>query len=266
LGRRLTQILTNYKNIKEKYMSSPIVSQVTLGKNIVGLEPNARRPVDWLRMVARVFTAYRANPLEKSIVAYIDGFDLTLISEDLSTSTAVIGITHGQAFVDDQFIGFTDDPFESNESKIKFNTGVMIEGEIYSVVLCYTWVDILPSRKPSFDIVKQTDIDPEHMLELGTMVKDNSGSLTLVDDKIPWVTLPPKLKTEIFTGDGTTCTFTIDDVFDNAIVFINGSRQRPGIAPDGKYIIQPGAAFGTTDIVFNIAPATNDEIIVDYIS
>ncbi len=159
-----------------------VATGVMRGNNVVGLQPDDRTPTDWLRMVARVFAAYRLTPLEQSIVAYVDGFHLTIESE--AFPTAVIGITDGQSFVDDQFIGFHDgiDP----ESKVIVDINQMLVNEIYSIVLCYTWVNMMPPSIPSFDVVLQVDVDPEHMLELGTLVRNPDNSLTLTDDKRPW--------------------------------------------------------------------------------
>ncbi len=161
-----------------------VATGVLRGDNLVGLQPDDRTPSDWLRMVARVFAAYRLTPLEQSIVAYIDGFHLTLENE--AFPEAIIGITDGQAFVDDQFIGFNNTSDIQPESKVVVDISRMLYDEIYSVVLCYTWVNIMPPQTPSFDVVLQVDVDPEHMLELGTLVRNTDDSLTLIDSKRPW--------------------------------------------------------------------------------
>ncbi len=169
---------------------------VSPGNNLTGLSPDDRQPNDWLRMVARVFAAYRMTPLEQSIVAYIDGFKLSIEKPSSTVDPiAVIGITDGQAFVDDQFIGFTDGPLDP-ESTITLDvsglqTGnpdrdIIDPGTAYAVVLCYTWVNIMPPQRPNFDIVQQDKIDPEHMLELGQIYINAAGEITLVDDKRPW--------------------------------------------------------------------------------
>ncbi len=156
------------------------------GSYVVGLQPDDRMPNDWLRMVARVFTAYRATPLESSIVAYIDGLHLTKMSHVVDKYT--VGISNGQCFIDDQFIGYRDDSGDSRpDSSITIDTDLMNVGVLYSIVLCYTWINIMPPTSPHYDVVESSNIDPEHMLELGTIIKDAAGNITLTDDKEPWL-------------------------------------------------------------------------------
>ena len=82
------------------------------GEWVVGLNPDDRMPNDWLRMVARVFAAFRKAPLESSIVVYIDGLNISI--DSYVNDKASIKITPGQAFVDDQFIGFTENSYLNN--------------------------------------------------------------------------------------------------------------------------------------------------------
>jgi len=170
-------------------MSINIITGLNLGENVVGLQPDSRMPHDWLRMVARVFTAYSSKTLTKSISAYIDGFHLILLSPPDVSGSATIGVTDGSAFVDDQFIGFLDtidDTVVDAESKIEFNVNYMMTNEEYYIVLCYTWVNIMPPMKPSFDIVDSMAFDSEHQLKLGTVTWDGTN-LIIVDDKRPWI-------------------------------------------------------------------------------
>jgi len=162
---------------------------VDRGHFVLGLQPDDRMPNDWLRMVARVFAAYRLTPLEKSIVAYIDGYHLNLEGQVLDK--ADISISPGTAFVDDQFVGFME------ESTMEIDKDIMVPNEVYAIVLCYTWINIMPPQKPTFDIIVRTQIDPEHMLELGTAVKDDAGNLTITDNKRPWFWQ----MIELFIGD-----------------------------------------------------------------
>ncbi len=155
---------------------------VNPGRNVVGLQPDDRAPSDYLRMVARVFAAYRLTPLEKSVVAYIDGFHLSI--ESFVEPEAIIGITDGQGFCDDQFIGYCDGT--SPESTLTVDVHQMTVNVIYSIVLCYTWVNVMPPRKPNFDLVEQINIDEEHHLELGQLIWDGTN-LELIDDKRMWM-------------------------------------------------------------------------------
>ncbi len=236
-----------------------IVTNIQKGPNVVGLQPDDRQPHDWLRMVARVFTAYRKTPLEKSIVAYIDGFDLTL--KDETTNGAIIGITGGQCFVDDQFIGFLDngDP-DTPEAELTINKIEILTDEIYYIVLCYTWVNITPPFAPNFDIVPQDDYDDEHMLILGKLRKNPSGFLELIDDKLPWIdevlqefVIYPRQYDYVVPADGDftlSCTYHTDYLD----VSINGIGL---FADDTEFITD---MVNQTITIFNLKQG--DEVIV----
>jgi len=148
------------------------------GKYVLGLQPDDRMPNDYLRMVARVFAAYREVPLEKSVVAYIDGYNLSQAT--LVGDLASVGITQGTAFVDDQFVGFVE------SSTIEFDTVWLIPETIYHLVLFYQWINMMPPQTPTFDIVLDGRVDDEHMLILGQVIKHTDGSIEIIDDKISW--------------------------------------------------------------------------------
>jgi len=148
------------------------------GDWVVGLQPDDRMPGDWLRMVARVFAAYRSKPLEESIVVYIDGLNLTLNSH--VNNVADVGITAGQAFVDDQFIGFICN------STFQFDTSWLIPDVVYEIVLQYRFINQFPNPEPHFMIVQHDNVNSQEMLILGHAVKDAQGVLTVTDDKVPW--------------------------------------------------------------------------------
>ncbi len=154
------------------------MATVNRGDFVLGLQPDDRMPNDYLRMVARVFAAYREVPLEMSIVAYIDGYHLTL--DSVVNNIVTIGITHGTAFVDDQFVGFTE------SSELVINGDELVVDVEYSIVLYYQWINIMPPQEPTYNIVRTDRIDPEHMLELGKLYKRSDGSYDLIDSKIPW--------------------------------------------------------------------------------
>lgn len=124
---------------------------------VVGLQPDDRLPNDYLRMVARVFAAYREEPLRQSVVAYIDGFGITSLE---TADQFVFRIQPGACFIDDQFIGVTDE-MEIREDKIKFAVD-----NTYSLVMHYEWINITPPTVPTIQFVQTSGIDQEHMLEL----------------------------------------------------------------------------------------------------
>jgi microcystin-dependent protein len=148
------------------------------GDWVVGLQPDDRMPGDWLRMVARVFAAYRSKPLEQSIVVYIDGLNLTLNSH--VNNVADVGISAGQAFVDDQFIGFICN------STFQFDTSWLMPDVVYEIVLQYRFINQFPNPEPHFLIVQHDNVNSEEMLILGHAVKDANGNLVITDDKVPW--------------------------------------------------------------------------------
>ncbi len=231
---------------------SNVLTGMQRGDNLVGLQPDDRTPTDWLRMVARVFTAYRKTPLESSIVAYIDGFKLTPARQ--TAANAIIEISPGQSFVDDQFIGFTE------KTTLTIDAGAMLAGTYY-IVLCYTWVNSMPPQTPTFDIISTVDYnaDPsnlEHMLILGTLDTD-AADVVIIDDKIPWIeerlgdymTLP-KQYFFIAPNNGVntfTCIYNIDYVS----VSVNGIElfYNEFTATDGQNIT-------VTDL------ETDDEVII----
>ncbi len=162
---------------------------------LLGLQPDDRKPNDWLRMVSRVFAAHRAEPLKRSIVSYIDGLMLSLHQNQPGNYNSEIRITGGQAFVDDQFIGFV----KKNEndvdlySSIGFNKRDILPGIDYCIVLHYQWIEQYPPEEPLFRIVDSTKISDEHDLCLGILRcvdHDNDPAteciLELIDCKKPW--------------------------------------------------------------------------------
>ncbi len=149
----------------------------TRGEWVVGMNPDDRMPNDWLRMVARVFTAYRENPLKESIVAYIDGLNVTLDSH--INQNAIFNITPGQSFVDDQFIGFLED------SKYEVDTSWLRENFEYCLVLEYQWINQMPAQQPRFNLVQKINVHPQQMLCLATITIIN-GEIFILDDKKPW--------------------------------------------------------------------------------
>lgn len=163
-------------------------SMSTLGKYIVGLQPDDRMPHDWLRMVARVFAAYREVPLEQSIVAYIDGLELSLKS--FVDPMVTIAVSPGQAFVDDQFIGF------EQESDLRFNINYLQQDleKRYWVVLQYRWINMSPPREPHLYLIYNDFDNPsdpangynsQEMLILGYVVR-RQNDIDIIDEKKPW--------------------------------------------------------------------------------
>jgi len=165
----------------------------TRGKYVLGLQPYDRMPNDWLRMVARVFAAYRKVPLEESIVAYIDGLNLALVAGGgPGSSFARVSITPGQAFVDDQFVGFKE------ISYIEFKTNWLNVDEKYCISLFYEWINQTPPQEPHFKLVARTVAEnSQQHLCLGYAIKRADGSIEIIDKKVPWY----KEMVNAMTGD-----------------------------------------------------------------
>ena len=75
----------------------------------LGLLPTDRDPSAWLRMVARTMAAYKNVSVDKSIVAYISGFWILNTDDLIEGDKIKFLIQKGTCFIDDQFIGFTND-------------------------------------------------------------------------------------------------------------------------------------------------------------
>lgn len=163
------------------------------GKFVLGLQPFDRMPNDWLRMVARVFAAYRKLPLEESIVAYIDGLNLELISGgNPGDHTATVKITPGQAFIDDQFVGFKENSY------LTFSMDWMNIGQEYCITLSYRFINQTPPPEPHFSLKdKSLVMYSQEDLCLGYAIKQADGSIVIVDAKIPWY----KEMVETMVGD-----------------------------------------------------------------
>jgi hypothetical protein len=156
------------------------MANVVRGDYIVGLQPDTRMPHDWLRMVSRVFAAYRQAPLEKSVVAHIDGLWVSILSEN--NARVKILIEPGQCFVDDQFLGFLEN------STMVIRKDRLPEDEFLCIALNYQWVNQMPPQEPKFLVTPLSTVEnAEQYLCLGLIKKNSSdGSITLIDKKKHW--------------------------------------------------------------------------------
>lgn len=131
--------------------------------DVVGLQPDDRLPNDYLRMVARIFAAYRESPLEKAVVAYIDGFQIHA-EDNTIDQTYDFTINGGSCFIDDQFVGFLDNML------IKEPYASFAAGRDYSIVVYYEWINITPPMRPVIKFITYDgpeSIDDQTMLEIG---------------------------------------------------------------------------------------------------
>jgi len=206
------------------------------GQWYVGLNPDERMPNDWLRMVARVFTAYRGQPLQESIVSYIDGLNISLGTR--RPSSVDINITLGQAFVDDQFIGFTEPSvFEAPLAQVE----IAVFGTKFFVVLKYKFINQYPVQEPTFDLVLESEINSEEMLVLGYIYCEDDGAggcdLVIVDEKKPW------WREWVDAAVGNT------EVDPESLLPYIIAIKGPG---DGEYPEDPDDSIGTMDIGWSV--------------
>ncbi len=104
-----------------------------------GLNPNDRKPNDYLRMVARTFSSFRGTPATDTVVSYISGFDIHLNETnivqqvdwlDTTKTYNLFTIKAGACIIDDQLIDIYEDSvfyFEQTEFVANTKYGIVIE-------------------------------------------------------------------------------------------------------------------------------------------
>jgi len=139
----------------------------------LGLLPTDRDPSAWLRMVARVFAAYKEVDITKSIAAYISGFwILNKDSIDDGLNWKFV-IQKGTCFIDDQFIGFTDDII------FKYPKIKLLPGNTYWLVLKYKWAYEFDYNLATFDVILPSMFIEGEMLKIAEFKINTDGTLTL---------------------------------------------------------------------------------------
>ena len=140
---------------------------------VLGLLPTDRDPSAWLRMVARVFAAYKGVDVTKSISAYIDGFHILNDINDIKTHESgyyTFIIEKGTCFIDDQFIGFKDNVL------VKFPKIQFLPGQEYWLVLQYNWL-----MQADYPLAHFETIPPDLFVD-GEMVKIRAFKITTSGD------------------------------------------------------------------------------------
>jgi len=103
-----------------------------------GLSPTARKPNDYLRMVARTFSTFRNTPSPDTVVSYINGFDISVneitvpgeFVVDPSTSYNIFYVKAGACIIDDQLIDIFEDTyyiFSSTDFVASTKYGIVVE-------------------------------------------------------------------------------------------------------------------------------------------
>ncbi len=111
----------------------------------LGLSPADRKPNDYLRMVARTFSAFKNTPAQDTVVTYINGFDITInettIPEEIDwietdVTYNMFKIKSGAAMIDNQLI----DIYEDSYYVFKFSD--FTPNTKYGIVVEYNYLDI----------------------------------------------------------------------------------------------------------------------------
>ena len=139
----------------------------------LGLLPTDRDPSAWLRMVARVFAAYKEVDITKTIAAYISGFWILNKDSIDDGSDWKFVIQKGTCFIDDQFIGFTDDII------YKYPKYKLLPGNTYWLVLKYKWAYEFDYNLATFDILDPGMFIEGEMLKIAEFKINSDGTLTL---------------------------------------------------------------------------------------
>ena len=139
---------------------------------IIGLEPNDRQPNDYLRMVARVFTAFKEVDPTKTVSTYISGFDCRVVTE---SDNIRFELKKGACFIDDQFIAFNDDIV------IYQDKSLFLVDTIYYLVLEYQYTNQVPPATPQFKCVFESEIDESKMLTIQKFRTSGSGGYLTAD-------------------------------------------------------------------------------------
>ena len=148
---------------------------------VLGLLPTDRDPSAWLRMVARVFAAYKGVDVTKSISAYIDGFHILNNLDDIKNrepSYYTFIIEKGACFIDDQFIGFKENVL------VKFPKLQFLPGHEYWLVLQYNWLMQADYPLAKFEVIPPDLFVEGEMLKIRGFRITTAGEIELLPDDL----------------------------------------------------------------------------------
>lgn len=135
---------------------------------ILGLEAKDRQPHDYLRMVAKIFNSFKNINPEETVSSYLSGFESSVIDNgDLFR----FNINKGTCYIDDQFIGFTDDVTFTKEKSF------FVNNLDYFLVLKYQYSTQYPGPVPVFDFTTENGYDSQHMLKILKFKIEGTGTL-----------------------------------------------------------------------------------------
>jgi len=148
---------------------------------VLGLLPTDRDPSAWLRMVARIFAAYREIDVTKTVSSYIDGFHILNDVNDIETHDSdnyTFLIEKGTCFIDDQFIGF------KNNVLVKFPKKGFIQNNDYYLVLQYNWLMQADYNLAYFETIPSDLFVEGEMLKIRGFKINSSGDIELAPDDL----------------------------------------------------------------------------------
>jgi hypothetical protein len=194
------------------YLLNPSLSlQSTI--QVRGLDPNARDPHDYLKMVSKTFNSFKENNYNNATTSYIHGFEAEylLINEgdvknylsnedlkyiDTTKKYHLIKINNGACFIDNQYIEFslpiiflyefptedmpitlvddlTNPAFENQDIKL-------FKNKKYKIVIEYKWLNQLPAQKARVMILPDEATYDNTLLpslKIATFQIDSNGNL-----------------------------------------------------------------------------------------
>ena len=117
---------------------------------VKGLEADAKDPSDYLRLVARTFSSFKDRTSEASVSSYINGFEVIYETQTINKLVSsvpvdvpyhIFKIKAGAAFINNQFIEFTENTlFQMKYSDFVYPS-VMGEYKDYAIVVTYGFID-----------------------------------------------------------------------------------------------------------------------------
>lgn len=182
-----------------------------------GLDPNARDPHTYLKMVSKTFNAFKETSYSEGTISYIHGFTIDYLFIDKAQSVQylsvddslkyidptkqyhVFRINPGACFIDDQFVEFdTPSVFvyelpieELPIALVDDYTNPSFENQIiklftklkYKIIIEYKWINEIPAQKARIKFIVDKDITGSYdttlrpFLELGTFTVDENGNV-----------------------------------------------------------------------------------------
>ncbi len=178
-----------------------------------GLDPNARDPHDYLKLVAKTFSAFKETTIQDPTISYIYGLTVDYMYIDKQASVPfldaadqllidpqskyhVLRINPGACFIDDQFVEFDypsiflfDLPTDNRPNTLVddvtnpsfLNQNIKLFRNLkYKIIIEYKWIQQYPVQKARIKIVVDEpsyDFDNFPYFKLASFNVDNAGNI-----------------------------------------------------------------------------------------